>query len=264
MKRSVLAVIFLLVSAPLLAGVSYNFESVTTGGQGGPKMSGTADVEGQNMRIDVSEGDGVLFQDGTTVVSHDGGATLLLIDHKKKTWMELPLEQIFSSLEAMMKSMGGMVDISVSNQKTSVDAGGSGGSIEGYATSRYTIDTSYDFAIKVMGMNMNGSVETHSDVWSTDELASDYATFVQQRGFKTGIEGVDQLLQSQLDAMKGFPLKVVTKSKTTMRGRPQESTTTISVSNIEEHSVPESRFEIPADYSRTETPVLEIPGMQRR
>jgi len=265
MKRFSVFCFLLLVSATAWAGVSYDFESVTSGG-GVPamKMSGRSVVDGANMRVDIKEGDGTLFQSGSIVMSTDAGKTLIMADPRTKTYYELPLEQLFSALGAMLQSMGGMMEMSIDNHKLTVTPGGPGESIEGYSTTKYTIDASYDVNIKIMGMDMNSHVESSSKVWATGELARDYMTFVQQRSFRTGIEGVDELIESQMAAMEGFPLKMVTDNKTTFRGRTQNTTTTMTISNIEKVSPPASTFEVPEGYRKGEAPTMQMPGAENR
>jgi len=141
---------------------------------------------------------------------------------------------------------------------------GSGGDIEGYSTTKYTIATEYDIVMKIMGMDMNGAVETTSEVWSTDEIERENITFIQQRDFRTGIEGIDELIESQMKAMKGFPLKVITQNKTTMRGRTQNSTTTMEVKNITEVTPGDDLFEVPSGYERVEMPTLDLNALQGR
>ena len=265
MKRFSVFCVLLLVSATAWAGISYDYSTVTTG-EGGPgqRMVGKSVVDGANMRIDVTEGDGILFQSGAIVISNDGGKTLLMSDPKTKTYYELPLEQLFGALGAMLQSMGGMMEMSIENHKMTVTPEGAGGKIEGYPCVKYTVDSSYDVKIKVMGMAMDSHVNSKSQVWATDELAQDYMTFVQERGFRTGIEGIDELIEKQMSAMKGFPLKMITDSDTTFRGRNQKTTTTMTISNVKEVNPPASTFEMPDDYSEGEAPTMQMPGMEKR
>ncbi|HUO83736.1 MAG TPA: hypothetical protein VM534_01360, partial [Thermoanaerobaculia bacterium] len=143
MKRMfTLVLLVALCALPAMAGVSYEFASKTDGAQGST-MAGKASIEGKNLRLDIDEGDGVLFQDGMTVLSQDGGKTLTLLDPKEKTYYEMDLEQILSGMGAMLQAMGPMMKLSFENQKINVAEKGSGGAVEGFATTKYVVDSQY-------------------------------------------------------------------------------------------------------------------------
>lgn len=264
MKRFLSALaLFLLCTATLFAGVQYDFSSVTSG-RGGTTMSGTASVEGARMRLELAEGDGVLFKDGSVVLSSDGGKTLLVLDPKSKTYYELQLEQVFKALGSVMKSMGGMIQMSVDNQKVDVQQAGDGGKIEGYSTRKYDINAAYDLNMKIMGMNSSSHIESTTESWATDELSADLMTFVQMRNLRTGIDGLDELLAAQTTGVKGFPLKQVTTTKTTQGKKSNTQTTTVTVVNVRDSDIPASQFEIPSGYSEGESPLAALEQLQRR
>lgn len=255
-----LAVVF--VASTAWAGMTYRFSSVTSG-RTGSSMAGTASVQNGAMRIDFTSGDGVMFKKGSIVISKDGGKTIYLIDPEKKEYYELKPEEIFASMGAMMKSMGANFKMSIDNQKLNVTKQGPGGPIEGYPTTKYLVDVAYDLNLDVMGMQMTSNVHTTSQMWVTDKISVDDITFIQQRGLKTGIEAFDKLVEANLSAVKGFPLKQIMKTKSTMHGRTQETTTTMTITNIKKREVPASSFEIPAGLTKTEMPMPKMPQRHR-
>lgn len=251
----------ILLAPALFAGVTYEFSSITEGADTS-RLVGTASVEGSNMRLEVQSGDGVVFQDGSVVISKDGGSTLLFLDPSKKTYYEMRLDDLMNSMGSILAAAGGAVSMNFENQKIKVTPKGAGETIEGYATRRYTVDTSYDLVMKVMGMTMKMETESTSEVWATPDLARDYIVFIQQKGFKTGIADLDELIEKQVNAIEGFPLRQVITSKVTTRGRSETSKTTVNVSNIQKKNIADGQFEIPAGYRRTESPAV-MPGMTR-
>jgi hypothetical protein len=52
------------------------------------------------------------------IISKDGGKTLLVLDTAKKTYYELRLEQLMSSMGNLMKSMGGVVKMSIETRRS--------------------------------------------------------------------------------------------------------------------------------------------------
>jgi hypothetical protein len=102
---------------------------------------------------------------------------------------------------------------------------------------------------------MSSRVEMRTDVWTTPKLSADYATFVQSRGLRTGIEAIDALIEGQSKGVKGFPLRQITTVRTTQRGRVDEQTTTVSISKIREGAIPPAAFEIPKGFSEKPSPI---------
>lgn len=264
MKRLCLTVIIALFTAQLFAGVTYEFKTVTTG-KGATDMSGKAAVDGTSMRMEFVKGDKIIIPDGSVVISTDGGKNLTVLDTKKKTYYELPLEGMMNSMSSMMKGMGGMMQMSISNESVDVQQQGAGEDIEGYPTRKYTVTTSYDMSMKIMGMKNNQTIKQVSEVWATEKLPVEYMTFVQQKGFKTGMDDLDRLIAKQSAAMKGFPLKnVMTTTTTAANGKSQTTTTTMTISNIKDAKVSGDQFEIPSGYKETDSPLagLEALGKQ--
>lgn len=264
MKRIVLLLGALaFVASTASAGLKYEFSSVTSG-RGGTKMIGTAKVEGPNMRLDLREGDNVMFQDNSVVISKDGGKTLLVLDTKKKTYYELSLEDTFQAMGNMMKSMGGMFQMSIDNQSVEVTDGGDGGTIQGYPTRKYVVTTSYDLAMKIMGMNRSSHIDMKTESWSTDQIPQDSMSFVQMRGLRTGMEDLDKLIEAQTAAVKGFPLKQIITTTTGQGRKTDTQTTTMEVTSIEKTNIADSEFEIPAGYEKGESPLEAMQNIGRR
>ena len=262
MKRFLFAVLLIAVAAAAEAGVSYKFSSKVDKGAG--SMVGMAEVEGSQMRLEVSQGDKVLFGDNSVILSRDGGETLIVLNPKDKTFYEIQLAEMFGAMGNVMKSMGGMFKMNIDNQKVTVKDAGDGGMVEGFPTTRYVTDASYDLVMEMMGRKMVTSITTQTETWSTDKLDRHYMTFVQQKGFRTGMEDLDRLIQAQSSEMKGFPLKQVTRTTSTQGKKSETSTTTVTISEIEEKKVPASRFEIPAGYQKTEGPLEGLKMLQQR
>jgi hypothetical protein len=257
MKRLFFLLIIAALAVPLSAGVTYNFSSVTDG-RGGTQMSGVTSIEGTNMRLDFTRGDRMIFKDGSVVLSRDGGKTLLVLDPKQKSYFELDLEEVFGSLGNAMKSMGGVVQFSIRNQKVQVSPGTSGGTIEGYATTKYRVDSTYEMTMKVMGMGSTSNIHSVTETWTTDKLGSELITFVQMKGLRTGMEDLDKLLASQTKGVKGFPLKQVTTTTTTSGKKSQTNTTTVMITDIRNAKIDLAKFEVPKGYKKEESPLAAL------
>ncbi len=244
------------LTTSLSAGLTYDFRSVSEGA-GAAQLSGRAAIEGDNLRMDVVKGDGIIFKDNSVVLSEDGGETLMVLDPKKKTYYELPISDLLAASGSMIKAMGGMIKLSIKNPKVSVREAGDGGAIEGYPTRKYIIDTSYDMALTIMGIKNQSSIQSTSEVWTTMKLGEERRMFLQERSFRTGIEELDEVMEAQAKALKGFPLKHVTKTVTTAKnGKTSTTRSTVTIANIKKKTVDAGQFKLPSGYKEAEMPAV--------
>ena len=257
MKRTVFfALLLLLAAAVASAGVTYEFTMNVDGAGGG--MAGTASADGPRSRAELTRGDGLLFEDGSVIVSADGGRTLHVLDPGARTYYRLSSD-LFAKVGTLVKNMGSMLRISVSNPKVAVRSAGAGAPIEGYPTTRYEIDASYDLAMTVLGSQMKSRVVMRSEVWTTPRLAA-AGSFIQESGIRTGIEEIDALIASQAAGVKGFPLRQVTTMTTTQGKKTATQTSTFTVSKIREQALDASLFAVPAGYRETKSPIERMLG----
>lgn len=256
MHRLHLIILALCLAVPLQAGVIYEFRMKSQGDAA--TMRGEAKVEGPRMRLELEEGDGVVFRDGSIVISEDRGSTMMVLDPKKKQFYRLSIEESVGAMRAMLSSMGGMVEMSVSDQKVEVERLGPGEAIDGYPTTKYRIDADYTLNLKALGMDMSQRIRSETTSWTTDRLDRELASFLAFRTLRTGIEGLDELIEKQTGVVSGFPLKTVTRSEITARGRTSTSTTTMTVTNIREAEVPASEFTVPDGYREVDGPLAAL------
>lgn len=258
-RVALVLVVATLFTSSLFAGLTYDFKSTSEGTAGG-QLAGKASLEGENLRMDVAQGDGIIFKDDSVVLSNDGGETLLVLDPRKKTYFELPITDLMAASGTMLKAMGGMIKFSIKNPKVAVRETGDGGSIEGYPTTRYVIDTDYDMSLTVMGMKNDSKVHSSSEIWTTSKLGEEPLMFLQQRSVRTGIEELDEILSEHAKAMRGFPLKHVTRTVTTAKnGKTQTVISTVTISNIQKRTVAPAQFELPKGYRELEMPLPGLP-----
>ncbi|HYM62154.1 MAG TPA: DUF4412 domain-containing protein [Thermoanaerobaculia bacterium] len=255
MKRLSAALLTLLAASPLAAGLTYRFQTSTSGIQSST-LTGKVTVAAPNMRVEVLHGDGILFQDGQVVLSKDGSQTLTVIDPASKSYYDLSLEQTFGGANSLLTQLGGSVMITFENPKADVKNLGDGGTIEGYPTRRYAVTFSFDLVFDAMGQKMRSRVTTSSMNWMTERIGADAMSFLQLQGFRTGIDAVDKLMALQATKINGFPLKQVTTVTVSQPGgRDVTSTSTTSVTGIQNASVNAQELAIPAGYKKVESPM---------
>jgi hypothetical protein len=259
MKKVTFALLVLLVSIPAFGGLTYDFKSTVDRGKGG--LSGSAAVEEGKVRLEIADGDDVILRDGNVMISSDGGKTFTVLDPQKKTYFTIELEQLMSSVGAAMNSMGGMFKMSFANHAVKAQPPAQGEPIEGYPTTKYVVDSSYDLTIEMFGRKSVTNVASHSETWSTEKLSAGLATFVQTKGFKTGMAELDKFVEKETRAIKGFPLKQVTTVTQTKGKKSETITTVVTVTAVKQTKIPDSSFVIPAGYKEVDSPLAGLDAM---
>lgn len=256
MKRIVLTVALAALAHTAWAGLAYKFESVTTGVREST-ISGSAAAEGTSFRMNVKQGDGFTFNDGSFVISRDGGKTLLVADPSTKTYYELALADATGSAAAMFKQLG-FLNFKISDPKVTTRDLGRGGVIEGFPTHRTRVNSAYTMSINAMGTPMKIGVQMLTESWSTDMISAELTNFLQKQSITTGIAEVDKLIAAQSASAKGFPLKQVTAFKMTQNGRDVTSTTTTTIHGVAKKAFAETEFALPAGYTKTDSPIEKM------
>jgi hypothetical protein len=257
---SLVSAAFLLAAVPCAAGIHY--KSVTrTQSEGSRGRSSETQAEGwvsgEKAKIVFLESSGSpMTQQGTYLLTKDGGKTLYLVSPKDKTYAEWSLQGMLGAVGAVMNGMGPLLKVQFDNLKVDRVAEGDGGLVAGLPTRHYKSHTTYTMTIKVLGMGNTANVVSEQDVWATTKV-SDVALGVWLRAepLRTGNAEFDKLITSQAVKYPAFPLKVVTVSTSTPQkgDKVTKTTATTEVTQLEANaSVPASSFEIPAGYKETQ------------
>jgi hypothetical protein len=257
MKRAIVAVMFAVVAQSAFAGLTYKVESVSTGIRSGT-MSGTAEVEGKNFRFNVAQGDNAVIPDSAFIISENGGRTLAVVDPATRSYYEMSLDQIAGGFGAILQQFGGMVKFSVANPKVNVRDLGAGEKIEGYATQHKTFDLSYDMNMDVMGQKTIMSFATSAEMWVTDQIPTESASFLQSGDLHTGIDDLDKLIATQAKSLTGFPLRHIATVHVKQGGNDMDVKTTTTVTGIEKKTFPATEFVIPAGFAKTDSPIEKM------
>jgi hypothetical protein len=251
------AILFLLLAPSAFAGLTYKAQSTTTGVRN-ITIVGTVAIDGSHMRMDVTQGDKMLFNDNAVVLSNDGGKTMSVFDPATKTYFDLQLQDALGNTSSMLKSFGDMVKINFDNPHVTVHDAGEGGTVEGFPTHKYVLDASYDMNIDAMGQKMTTHLAMNTETWATEQLSGEMSSFLQMRGLRTGIESVDKLIEAQSTSVRGFPLKQVSTMHISQTGNDMTMTTTSTVTDVVKKNIEASSFVPPAGYTKTDDPVTKM------
>ena len=241
------------ISLPVVAGTTYEFASRTTGLQS-TALAGVVSMDGPNARIDLREGDGMIFTNGSIVLSRDHGQTLAVFDPSTKSYYELTLQQLASLASAGFA--GGLVQLHFDQPQASSRDLGDGGRMEGFPTRRTSVDASVHILIDAMGQKMTSRMRMQTVSWTTDRLSGDLINVFQSGAMRSGIPALDSLIDAQTASMKGrFPLRQTTTLHFLQNGRDLVTTTSTSVTHIRKATISASVFAMPIGYTKVASPV---------
>jgi hypothetical protein len=257
---SVISAAVLLAAVPAFAGIHY--KSVTKTEAEGQKSRGSdvqaeGWVSGDHVKVAFLSSNGNPFaQEGTYILSKDGGKTLYLVNPKDKTYAEWSLQGMLGAVGAVMNGMGPLLKVQFTDLKSAKVAEDDGGLVVGVPTRHYKFHTTYTMTIRVLGMGNTANVVSEQDVWASNKL-TDAALGVWLRADppRTGNAEFDKLIASHSGQYEGFPLKAVTVTTSTQQKGNKSSTsrTTVEVTQLDKNaSVPAATFEIPAGYKETQ------------
>jgi hypothetical protein len=252
----------LLAAVPCSAGIHYK-SATKTWSEGERAHARNSDIQaegwvaGDKAKVAFVESNGnPVAQQGTYIVTKDGGKTLYLVNPQDKTYAQWDLQGMLGVVGAVMNGMGPLLKIQFSDPKTEKLAEDDGGLVAGVPTRHYKYRTSYTMTVKVLGMGNTANVVSEQDIWAATK-ATDVGLGVWLRAepTRTGNKELDKLLTSSAAQFQGFPLKVITVSTSTQQKGNKQTVThsTMEVTQFDAGaSVPASTFEIPAGYKETQ------------
>jgi hypothetical protein len=262
---SLVSVASLLAAVPAFAGIHY--KSVTrTESEGSRARSNSTQAEGwvaaDKAKVAFLESsDNPIAQQGTYILTKDGGKTLYLVNPKDQTYAHWSLQGMLGTVGAVMNGMGPLLKIQFTDPKSEKVSEEDGGLILGVPTRHYKFRTSYVASVKVLGMGNTSNVVSEQDVWATTKLSDvGLSVWLRAEPPRTGNAEFDKLIAAQAGHFQGYPLKMVTVTTNTAQKGNRTTTTrsTMEVTQLDTNAaVPASAFEIPAGYKETQIAPVE-------
>lgn len=256
--------LLILLAVPCAAGIHYR---AVTKSQDASGRSTNVEVEGWvaggNAKVVVRESGNPMFGEGAYLLTKDGGRTLYLVDPDEKTYAVWDLDAMMGMVGGIMQGMGPLLKVEFSDPKVENLGASDGGALLGLPTRRVRSKTSYSMKVKVLGMGQATDVVSEQEIWATTAL-SDVGLGIWLRSDppKTGNEQLDKLIAAEAAKVEGFPLKTVTVSTSTQKGRSTTTRSTMEVTQLDTQvTVAEATFEIPAGYKETQ---MLVPGQPQR
>ncbi len=257
MRRLAVAVVLALLAVPAFSAIQYEFTQRNTSDDSvspASDLTARATIDGQSSRIDFIGG--TLYPPGTYVISTDGSHRLYFVDPAKQWYTEFNASSVATSL--------GASTIRIENRKSEFEALTDKAVIAGIEADHYRLTISYDISVNTKGgLPLKQNVRTEIESWTTtrfgDILAGAASTITH-----TGNAELDQLLNTETARLKGFPLRQIVTTKTTLNLPPVRSelkvpqTRTIVretwVTKVSDVAAQPGLYSIPASYRRADTP----------
>lgn len=203
-------------------------------GQGGNETSTT--YLSQNALREESSG-------GSDMIMYLAERRFVLIDHKKKTYSEMSVDDLQNRMDDVSKAMSDPENQQAMEMLKQMMGGGSGevtvrhvgdgGSVAGFSTQKYEI--------KMSPMEMT--------LWATSEIEPPAAYFdmMNFRIASNPLFDTAQLIEA-FRQVEGFPVKTETSMK--LMGMNME--TVSEVTKVERGAIDPAKFELPAGYNKAE------------
>jgi hypothetical protein len=259
MKRLLVTVALACFAAvPAFAALQYEFSQKNTSEDTVTPMtdlSARAVVDGDRSRVDFLAGN--LYPPGTYVISTDGSRRLFFVDPMSKSYTEFNTAGVATALATS--------NIKIDNLKSSVDLRDDRPIIAGIPSDHTVLTIAYDISVTMRAIPLKQHVTTTIDTWSTSRYG-DVGQNELTNALRTGNPELDMLLESEAGKIKGFPLRQIVTTRTSVdtpsRGSQLKIPSTRTfvretwVTAVRETTPEPVLFTVPATYHRADMPAL--------
>ena len=250
-KMILAGLVVLCATLSSFAGWEYSAVTRAEGSQQSEMMNSQMSswVDGDKAKIEFIKSGSPLTPPGSFIITKDGGKTMHMVDPQQKTYTKWDIEGMAGMAGGAMQ----MMNMKISTPKVEKLLEEKGGKIAGFPTTHYRFRTEYTMEMNFMGIQQATSTITEEDVWSCQELNdAGLSAWMNQQGTKSGNEQLDKLIKSEMDKIKGFPLKrIVATTTKESNGKTQVMKMTTEVTAIKKASPDSALFELPAGYKET-------------
>ena len=239
------AALVLLLAHPAAAGWTIDF-AVHNKSSASYSYRGRAYVEGDSVRYDVTEGQHALFNPLMTIISRQGGQTLIVLDHRMKTYFMRDARKMAGPVSTWRAP--GQEDTSGISARVTKDETAKG-EVGGLPAAKYDLKASYNVAMKIEGEKFKAHVEGDGEIWVIETAKNEAMPFGLTFALKSGVPEVDAVLEKRLGA-KGLPIQgKLSVTRKIGEGDAITESIAFEVLKIEEKKHPDSLFTAPPGYA---------------
>jgi len=242
MRRALLAAVLTATVFPLAAGTVMELDchSESTSPY---SFTARVSIDGPNARFDVIEGTHPVFNPKISVISRDEGETLIIVDHKQRTYF-IRKSHAMSGPISTWKAPGALEESKVTFD---VERGDELETIAGRSVRKYRAEAEYDIGMKLDGEKMSAHVKSEATFW-TIEARNDALPFGLEFAFKSGFDSLDHKVERRLPRI-GIPLKqTVSVTRTIAGGSPITERFDAMATKISDEKLDFAIFQPPMGY----------------
>lgn len=243
MPPRIVALLLLVASTSLsaFAGTRFNFVADAPG----YSYRGRMTIDGENHRIDVTDGNHPQYDGTMSIITRRAGAEAIILDHRSQTWFQRDLAGIAGPL-VTARGIGAttLVHSRVWKEREQVDEAG--------ATERHIVYAEYTIDMEIDGEHVPAEIRMRGEFDIGPRIAQIAHPWGLQFGAKTGIAKLDAALATRIP--NRLPLRqVVTASRQIAGGEVYTETFTLVVSDVvEDDTIGVENFAAPAGYAYRE------------
>jgi hypothetical protein len=205
-----------------------------------------------HMRMDVSEAaKNPMWSAGDYALSD--GASLVIVSPSRKEYLDLGADFGMAELAEMMKSTG--MNMKMTEGKFTFDSMPGSEVINGKPTKHFHMSRDGTAEMTTPGGTMTMTTSSETDYYVAREGVPGGNLFNTQSAGSAGPGGMIapetmEKMRSMAAAMKGFTVRMVTKSNTAVMGMTTDMTQSTEVENLTAATVAPISIKPPADYAR--------------
>jgi hypothetical protein len=206
----------------------------------------------------------------------DSGMTMDFLDPVSKTYTEFQPGGMMRGAMEMLKSMGSEMKSKISTDSASFDSLGDGGIVAGYRTIHFRTRFTSEMSMSMMGQSYSVRVSDTVDTYVAPALKDPADSSANKRtleDMKRSLGGLmpfdfgDMVTRLSADATRiaraGVPLKTVNTIRTSSMGKETVQRMTTEALKYERAVLPDSLFQVPADYKKVDSMLMFRPDTTR-
>ena len=258
--------------APYAPGLSFTIRS-STSTEGATPSATHVQALGGVLRFDGDASKQSASGKGSYTIVNPGAKTLQVVMPDRRQYLEINFgDSTGQALGAMASLMA--ASTMVSDIQVSGSALGAGGTVNGYPTNRYRINTSYTEVAS--GDEAPRKVRMVEEFWVTSalkDIPDPMEAFTRAFGGENGMPQLggtmSELLRRRGEAQRklftGLPMKSVTKSTVVESdGTTREETGTTEIVDLERKDIDAAALRVPAGFTKTDLQSFFSVGNQVR
>ena len=249
--------------------MAYDFKMTDSGTVGMQTANGVstghAVVSKGKIRMDVSGSARSLAMPGSpgadiTIIMLDSGKTVIYVNPKAKSYMQINPMEMMDRMQKMMEGMGATMKFDFTGEPK-VENLGAGPVILGHKTQHYRMTTAMKMTMNAMGESQTIETSSITDEYLAPDLEKSTDLFVGMSNGMSGMMGgsnkeyLEKIKQLKAKLPKGMELRAETQSAVKMAQGSQSMKNVREVTAIKKTPATPDQFTVPAGYTKIELPM---------